>query len=225
MVGVPVITVSRQFGSLGDEIAQDVADRLGLRLVNQDIINEVAQRLGVPASTVDERDEREAGLVSELVRTMRRLYPATLAPQTGPERPDVDEAAYLQVIRQVIWEVARVDNAVIVGRGGPFVLEKGPDTLHVLLVAPLEVRIERVMAREDLDHARATQRVRTVDANRARYIRHYYRANWLDVGHYDIVLNTGHFSPLRCVALICEAVSREEPTLSESPVPPSDSSH
>src|SRR5947209_14306674 len=133
---MPVITISRQFGSLGDEIARDVAERLSLRLVDQDIINEVAQRLGVPPEQVPERDERYApNIVLDLVRTMRSLYPATIAPT--PESDEVDEAAYLQVIRQVIWEVARSGNAVILGRGAPFILESHPEVLHVLLAAPL----------------------------------------------------------------------------------------
>jgi cytidylate kinase len=202
---MPVITVSRQFGSNGDEIARDVAARLGLRLVDQDIINEVAQRLGVPPEKVTAQDERDAPhVVADLVRTMRRLYPATIAPST--EGPEVDEASYLQVTRQAIWEVARTGNAVIMGRGAPFILDRNPEVLHVLIVAPVDVRIERVMAAEGLDHQAAERRIKEADASRARYIRHYYRTNWLDVGHYDLMLDTGHFSELRAADLICAAV-------------------
>jgi cytidylate kinase len=202
---MPVITVSRQFGSMGDEVARDVAERLGLRLVNQDIINEVAQRLGVPPERVTADDERDAPhIVSDLVRTMRRLYPATIAPTT--ESPEVDEASYLRVTRQVIWEVARDGDAVIVGRGAPFILDSHPDLLHVLIAAPLKVRIERIMALESLDHGAAERRIKEADVNRARYVRHFYRTNWLDVGHYDLVLNSGYFSELRAAELICAAI-------------------
>jgi cytidylate kinase len=207
---VPVITISRQYGSLGDEIGKEVAERLGLRFVDQAIISEVAQRLGVPAPARAERDERRTRLVADLVRTMRILYPATLAPQPSSENPDMDEAAYLQVIRQVIWEVARGNDAVIVGRGSTFILEKHPEVLHVLMVAPLDVRVERVMAADGLDHEQAMQRVKEADDNRARYIRHFYRTNWLDVNHYDLVLNTAHFSPLKAASLISQAVAPEQ---------------
>jgi CMP/dCMP kinase len=207
---MPIVTVSRQYGSLGDEIAQQVANRLQLRLVDQEIINEVSQRLGVNPSAVSERDEREGGIVSELVRTMRRLYPATLPPQSSAEQEPPDEAAYLQMIRQVIWEVAREGDAVIVGRGAAFILERNPDVLHGLVVAPADVRIERVVATEGLSPRDAQQRIAQVDSERSRYIRHFYRANWLDVSHYDLVVNTGHFSELRCVELMCSAVGDEE---------------
>lgn len=203
---MPIVTISRQFGSLGDEIARDVAARLGLRLVDQDIINEIAQRLGVPAATVNERDEREGTLVSELVRTMRRLYPATLAPQEASESQELDETAYLEIIRQLIGEVARENDAVIVGRGAPFLLGAARETIHVLITAPLDMRVERVMSQEGLDRDQAVQRINQVDSNRARYIRRFHREHWLDVSHYDLVLNTGHFSQLQAASLICDAV-------------------
>ncbi|HLJ66350.1 MAG TPA: cytidylate kinase-like family protein [Chloroflexota bacterium] len=199
-----VITISRQDGSLGDEIARDVAEKLGLRLVGQEMINEVAQRLGVSPGAVTNRDEREPGLAAELVRTMRRLYPATVS--TGHDESDVvDESSYLQMIRQLIWELARGDDVVIVGRGASFILGRNPDILHVLLVAPLEIRVERVMAAEGIGQRTAAQRIREVDASRARYIRHHYGANWLDVTQYDLVLNTGHFSQLKASEIVCAA--------------------
>jgi cytidylate kinase len=208
---VPVITVARQYGSFGDEIAEAVAARLRLRLVGPDILAEVAERLGVRASTLTGRDERDSGVVADLVRTMRKMYPATVAPAGVDDGAEVDEAAYLQVTRQVIWEVARTQAAVIVGRGASFVLDRNPDVLHALLVAPFQQRVERVMATEGLTHAQAVQRVKDDDGARARYIRHYYRKDWLDVAHYDLVLNTAHFAELESTDLICRAVAGVRP--------------
>jgi len=214
---MPVITVTRQLGSLGDQIGKDVAERLGLRFVDHDVIAEVARRLGVPEATVGEVDERRGRLVTDLVRSMRQLYPATHLPDTSATNPDLDEAAYLQVIRQVIWEVARADDAVIVGRGAAFILQKHPDVVHVLMVAPADIRVERVMADEGLDQAQALHRVKEVDAERGRYIRHFYRINWLEPNHYDLVVNTGHFTQRRAADLIAAAAA-PQPT---SDVPPS----
>ncbi|GAC1320812.1 MAG: cytidylate kinase-like family protein [Chloroflexota bacterium] len=204
---MPVITIARQYGSLGDEIGKDIASRLGLRLVDNDIIVDVAQRLGVPVASLSQRDERGGRLVSDLVKTMQRLYPATLVPRGAAETPDVEEASFLQVIRQVLWEVARDNQAVIVGRASTFILAQHPDIVHLLVVAPLEIRIERVMAAENLDQQQAAQRIDQVDNERTRYIRHFYRANWLDVNNYDLVVNTGHFSQLQAVSLLCTAIS------------------
>src|SRR5205807_79134 len=114
-------------------------------------------------------------------------------------------------IRQVIWEVARADDAVIVGRGAACILETHPDVLHVLVTAPLEIRVERIMATEKLDHEHALQKVKQVDANRERYIRHFYRANWLEVGLYDVALSTGHFSQITAVTLLETAIRADRP--------------
>ena len=202
---MPVITISRQYGSLGDEIGRDVAQRLGLRFVDHDIIDEVAQRLGVSAESLDKRDERSGRLVGELVRTMQQFYPATLAPRMDADDSGVEEAAYLQMIRQVLWEVARTNQAVILERGSPFILAHHPEIVHVLVMAPLEIRVERVMAAESLDHQQAVQRIQHVDDDRSRYVRHFYHANWLDMANYDLIVNTGHFTQFQAVSLICTA--------------------
>jgi cytidylate kinase len=206
---MPVITISRQYGSLGDEIAGEVADRMGLRLVDQGVIAEVAQALGLSSSYLQDRDEWSGTVVSDLVKTMRRLYPATIVPQATDAPPELDEASYLQVIRQVIWEVARSDDAVIIGRGAAFILEKNPTIMHVLIVAPLPIRIERVMVAEHVDRQRAEQQIKRVDERRGRYIRHFYQADWLDARHYDLVLNTGHFTQRSAAGLIVAAAAPE----------------
>lgn len=206
---MPLITISRQYGSLGDDIGSQAARRLGSQFVDQETINEIARRLDLPEETVTTRDEWEGRLVPDLVRTMRRVYPATRLPQPTEERPEIDEAAYLQIIRQVMWEIARTNNAVIVGRGSTHILAHHPDILHVLLIAPVDVRVERVMAAEALNHQQALQRVRQIDENRGRYVRHYYGTNWLDLRHYNLVIDTGHFSELRATSLVCAAVTPE----------------
>lgn len=201
------ITISRQYGSLGDEIGREVAARLNLRLVDGKVIAEIARGLGLAASDFEDRDEYQGTIVSDLVRTMRRLYPATIAPAPTQEKPELDDASYLEIIRQVIWEVARTGEAVILGRGAASILGGSPTVLHVLIVAPMAVRAERVMTSDHLDHPNAIQQIKRIDERRARYIRRFYGIDWLDVNSYDLVVNTGHFSQLSTVQLICNAAT------------------
>ena len=210
------ITITRQYGSLGDEIGRDAAERLGLRLVDSQVIAETARGLGLPAEDFADRDEWQGTIVSDLVKTMRRLYPATLAPIPTGDTPELDDASYLDIIRQVITEVARGENAIIVGRGAASILGPNPTVLHVLVVAPLAVRVERVMQSHGLDHARAVQRIKQVDERRSRYIRRFYGTELLDISTYDLVINTGHFSQSASVQLICQAA----PPLSPHPQAP-----
>jgi cytidylate kinase len=204
---VSAITISRQYGSLGDEIGREVAERLGLRLVDGSVIAEIARGLGLSASDFEDREEWQGTVVSDLVRTMRHLYPATIAPTPTEEPQELDDASYLEVIRQVIWEVARTEDAVIIGRGAQSILGSSPTVLHVLVIAPLAVRAERIMKVDNLDHQRAVQRIKQIDERRARYIRRFYGADWLDVNAYDLVINTGHFSQLSAVQLVCDAAT------------------
>jgi cytidylate kinase len=204
---VSAITISRQYGSLGDEIGRDVAERLGLRLVDGSVIAEIARGLGLSASDFEDREEWQGTVVSDLVRRMRHLYPATIAPAPTDEPPELDDSSYLEVIRQVIWEVARTEDAVIIGRGAQSILGSSPTVLHVLVIAPLAVRTERIMTVDNLDHQRAVQRIKQIDERRARYIRRFYGADWLDVNAYDLMINTGHFSQLSAVQLICDAAT------------------
>jgi cytidylate kinase len=211
------ITISRQYGSLGDEIGRDVAERLHLRLVDGKVIAEIARGLGLAASHFEDRDEYQGTVVSDLVRTMRHLYPATIAPTPTTESPELDDSSYLEVIRQVIWEVARTEDAVIVGRGAASILGSSPTVLHALIIAPLAVRTERVMTADNLDHPHAVQRIKQIDERRARYIRRFYGADWLDVNGYDLVVNTGHFSQLSAVQLIFDAATPMRPMASDEP--------
>lgn len=202
-----VITLSRQYGSLGDEIADLVADRLGTRIVGQEIIAEVAHRLGVPVAAVRSRDERESQLVTDLVRTMQRLYPATIFPPGTGETTDLDDVAYLDVISQVVQEAGRSGNAVIVGRGATWILKNAPRVLHVLVVASLRIRVARVMEAEQVTESQAQRRTKEVDANRARYVRHLHRSDWLEPTQYDLVINTDRCSVATAASLICALAS------------------
>jgi cytidylate kinase len=203
---VSTITISRQYGSLGDEIGRGVAERLHLRLVDGTVIAEIARGLGLTAAEFEDRDEWQGTVVSDLVRTMRHLYPATIAPTSTQELPEIDDASHLEVVRQVIREVARTEDSVIVGRGAASILGSSPNVLHVLTVAPLAVRAERIMTVDNLDHSHSVQRIKQIDERRARYIRRFYGADWLELESYDLIINTGHFSQFSSVQLICDAV-------------------
>src|SRR5215217_5753425 len=157
---MPVVTVSRQFASGGGEVAQEVARRLGASFVDREILDEVARRLGVPGEVVQEKDERGEGLVARLARSLRLSYPDLAMPPEMTtalftDYQDVEDLPYAQVIEQVIRESARSGNAVIVGRGGAFILKEEPRTLHVHTYAGLSHRVETAMRRHGLDRAAA----------------------------------------------------------------------
>ncbi len=192
-----VITLSRQLGSHGEEIAAQVAQALGLRLIDADTINQAAQRAGVPQVALAELEhEGERGLVNQVLKALHMM--PTLASTQAFAGPSVDEAditpqalpgltipftglfsptvpplsasldAYVRMVGLVIRGLAREGNVLIAGRGGQVLLRKHPNVLHVQIVAPLAYRIEVIMAREGLNKRDAQNRVRASDRARSQ---------------------------------------------------------
>lgn len=188
-----VITIARQFGAGGSDVAAIVAERLGAEVVDKSLIAEVAGRLDVETGDVEAEDEHPSRVVDRLVRAMT---PMALEFGAVWDPPYVDPAfdprkAVIELTREIIREVASRGNAVIVGRGGAFLLADRPDAVHVYLCAPLEQRVATVMRRFELSEADARRRVHETDANRTAYAHQLFGADWGDPIHYDLVLNTG----------------------------------
>ncbi|HWP27977.1 MAG TPA: cytidylate kinase-like family protein [Chloroflexota bacterium] len=213
---MPVVTVSRQFASGGGEVAQEVARRLGATLVDREIIDEVARRLGVPDEVVLEKDERAESLVARLARSLRLSYPDLAMPpdMTSAVFTDYggfDDLPYAEVTQQVIREVARSGNAVIVGRGGAFVLKDEPNTLHVHIQAPFARRVQNTMRLEGLDQAAAERLVQEMDRERARYIKTLFKADWEAMRHYHLVIDCERLGQTATVELIVYAATHLSP--------------
>jgi cytidylate kinase len=211
-----VITVSRQLGSLGGDIASNVAQELGLRLIDAETINRAAERAGVPRIALAELEsEGERGLAGRVLNAMRAmpLLPSTssrtttsgdvASPRTStttfpfgglfsPTVPPISSSleGYVRMVGLVIRGLAHEGNVLILGRGGQILLKNYPGALHVQTVAPFAQRVEVVMSRFGLSERDAQQRVRSSDRARFDYIRRYHDVDWLDPTLYHLVLNT-----------------------------------
>jgi cytidylate kinase len=186
-----IITVSREIGAGGAEVARRVAEALGWRVVDNELVDRVALRAGMPREQVAVREERAPGFLERLVRMASRaapeLFPAPAA--EGPE-PEVEEARLVRATEAAVAEIAAEGRVVVVGRGAPAVLSRERDALHVKIVAPRASRIETVARRLGLPPEEAAAAVDESDANRRRYHRQYYQRDWADASSYHLVLNS-----------------------------------
>ena len=186
-----LITISRQFGAGGSEVARRVAEALEWRVVDNELIEQVAARAGLSADKVAARDERCPTFVERLARTLAaatpEVFPASDAIHTMVDLP---EAELVRVTETVVREAAARGRVVVVGRAAPAVLERQANTLHVKLVAPRAWRIEVAAARLGVPLAQAAAVLDDTDKMRARYSREYYRRDWNDPVHFHMVLNT-----------------------------------
>lgn len=184
-----IITISRQFGAGGAEVARMLADRLGWSLVDNELIDEVATRAGMAPEEVAEHDERAPGFIERLTRALASSMPEFVAPESGT-LPDLAEERLVQITQRVVSEAAEQGKVILVGRAAPAVLASHPGTLHLSIVAPLANRIARVVERQGVDMKQAEKLIHDADSNRARYHKQYYQRDWADPANYDLVINT-----------------------------------
>ena len=186
-----LITISRQYGAGGSEVARRVAAALEWRVVDNELIEQVAAKAGLPAEKVAERDERCPTFVERLARTLAAATPEVFPPTDSVHTMvDLPEAELVRITETVVREAAARGRVVLVGRSAPAVLARQADALHVRLVAPRGWRIEVAAARLGVTPGQAAAVLDDHDKMRARYSREYYRRDWNDPVHFHMVLNT-----------------------------------
>src|SRR5438034_10527296 len=162
----PVITVTRQYGSGGSDIARLVAERLGWELVDNQFVEEVARRAGLPPDEVAQREERAPGLLERLARTLAAASPELFVASAGVPRVEQDEATIVRVTERIIAEAAAHGRIVLVGRGAQAVLVQRPDALHVYVVASKPWRMKHAVERLGVDLASVEKVVDDIDRQR-----------------------------------------------------------
>jgi cytidylate kinase len=185
-----IITIARQMGSLGNEIAMDVAQHLHYLLVDQGKLQDAAQTYGMLKSELEEVHEKRPTLVTRYL-TMRHR-------------------AYLDMIQTITYSYARQDDVVLLGRGATVLLHDVPSALHVNIFAPFEQRVEAVMGEEGMTRQLAEQLVRENDHDRAGYMKYLFDRDWMDPLLYDLMINTSVVPRRHACALIVEAAHVKE---------------
>ena len=190
---LPVITMSREPGSGGKLVARGVADKLGLDLFHHDIINTMAADADTSSRVIRTLDERGVSMLEDWVSAAisdRHLWP--------------DE--YAQVMMRVIGTIGRHGKAIIVGRGANFVLPP-ENRFRVRVVAPIEMRVNRVAENFGINKNEAKKRVLRTESDRRAFVRKYFHADIRDPANYDMILNTGTLAIDSATAAICSALS------------------
>jgi len=187
----PIVTISREFGSLGLALGQRVADRLGFSFWDHEIVSAVAEQLRVEPDMVGAIDEHPVGAMVQLFNALHL------------GREDV-AADYHDQLRLLLSSIGRHGAAVIVGRGGHMATDP-THTLRVRLVAPLVHRVRDYQERFGTSVDEAYRLVRLGDRERSDFVRQAYHADVADPTLYDVVINVATFSPERADSLILMA--------------------
>ena len=186
-----IITLSRQFGAGGAEVAKRVADRLQWRVADNEFVERVAARAGLTPDEVAVREERVPNFLERLAWALASAS-AELAVPTGATMEGLSEPLMVRVTESVVAEIAREGRVVLVGRGAAAILGERERTLHVQVVAPVGIRVERIAGRLGVPLGDAKKLVHESDARRSKYHKEYYGRDWADPVNYHLVINTGY---------------------------------
>ena len=184
---IKIITVEREYGCGGGEIAQLLAKQLGWKLWDQLLTEEIARLAECPKAVVEVREERNDPLYYRLFKSfLRGSYEGSL---NAPKLNLVDSESILKITERVVQHAAKTGNSVIVGRGSQQFLRDRRDTLRVFLYAAREDKVRRLIARGKSEKD-AEQLVDTVDRDRVDYIQKYFHAEWPHRAIYHTMINT-----------------------------------
>jgi cytidylate kinase len=184
---IKIITVEREYGSGGGEVAQLLSERLGWKLWDHLLTEEIARLANCPKAVVEVREERNDPLYYRLFKSfLRGSYEGSI---NAYKLKLVDSETILKMTERVVRHAAGKGNCVIVGRGSQHFLEDNPETLRVFLYAAREDKVRRVMAGGKTE-SEAQELVDTVDRDRIDFIQRYFDVEWPTRSLYHIMLNT-----------------------------------
>ena len=184
---IKVVTVEREYGSGGGDIAARLAGQLGWKLWDQQLTEEIARLARCPKAVVEEREEKKDPLYYRLFKSfLRGSFEGSL---NAHKLNVVDSESILQITRKVVEHAAGKGNCVIVGRGSQHFLATRPDALRIFLYAPREDKVRRLMARGK-GEKEARELVDTVDRERTDFIQKYFNVEWPNRAIYHAMINT-----------------------------------
>jgi cytidylate kinase len=205
---MPVITISRMYGSGGSEVAERVATALGWTLFDNAMVDAIAERSGLTRAEVTAQDERVPSLLERLASALSLGSPEVMPPV--PEGPiETTEERIVAVTKRVIDDVTRAGPAVFVGRGAQCLLAERTDALHVLCYASRSSLRLHTMERLGIDAMAADRLVADQNRQREHYIKRHWNRNWLAPENYHLCVNTGWLGLDGAAELVVGAARRQ----------------
>jgi CMP/dCMP kinase len=186
---MPIITVSRQYGSGGSEVAQRVARALDWHLYDNDVVDEVARRLGMSSEDVSAREERVPSLPERIASAMALGMPEVM-PTVADLALKPDDDRILVMTQRVMEEAVLAGPAVLVGRGAQGMLATRTDALHVYCYAPFESLVSYAITNLGVARSDARRVVEETNHQREQFVKRHWKRNWRDTANYHLCVNT-----------------------------------
>jgi len=222
---VAIVTLSGQIGAGAREVGRLAADRLDIDYVDQQILVEAARELGVPMESIVTHDERTPTFGERIAHMMNNFLERSAAAgaadpmlggaggidvflgQTYAEAAEarddeVSDDEYIQVLGNLIQDIAEQDSVFIIGRGSQVILRDNPNATHVLIVGPEELRIAAIAERDGMSEEEAKKRVHEQERGRIGFHERFFEIDVNDPQHYHLTLNMGRLTRDQMASLI-----------------------
>lgn len=186
---MPIVTISRQYGSGGSEVAARVAKMLDWNLYDNSVVDEVARRLGMTSEDVSAREERVPSLPERIASAMALGMPEVM-PTIADLAMHPDDERILGMTQRVMEEAVNAGPAVLVGRGAQCLLATRSDALHVFCYAPTEWLISYAITNLGVAPQDAARAVEQTNHQREQFVKRHWKRNWRDVANYHLCVNT-----------------------------------
>ena len=183
-----VVTISRQMASGGAYIAHLLARQLGYKYVEREVLHEAARELGVNISELSTRDERRTGFVESLMKSF--VFGTPEAAYVPPSRRPIYDQELFETESKIITTIAEKYNAVIVGRGGYFMLRGRPTVVNVFIHAPMDFRVERLRTFHEISAEQAREEIEESDRQREKFLRTMTDTDRYDARNYHLCIDS-----------------------------------
>jgi CMP/dCMP kinase len=208
-----VITISRQYGSGGDEIASRLCELLGYRYFDKQMMAQVASEAGLSSEEVLDSPEDRHQVLSFFDRLFGHKVTEAWESKdevTGArtvEIGELDSKRFTRLLRSLVQVAAEQGNVVILGRGGQVILHDQPGVLHIRIEAPFDERVRRVSEQQRFTNPEAARDfVAGRDRAGADYLRTYYKVDWDEPELYHLTINTGLWDNEAAACIIVDAL-------------------
>ena len=202
---LPVITISRQYGSGGHEVGEKLAQKLGIPFFDKALIAMAAKQSGISPEVFEHADEKAtSSLLYSMVMGSGYSF-GSRVPGLG-EMPINDKLFLIQ--SDIIKKAAEEGPCVIIGRCADYILREHLNCFHVFVHADKDARVRRIVAKELCEEKKAPDFVTKKDKQRANYYNFYSNNRWDDLNNYDLTVNTSRFNIEQAVNLIAEAAAK-----------------
>ena len=198
-----IITINRECGSGGGEIARLLGEKLGLKVYGRAILENVAQQFGLTLETMDQIKAQESNWWSEFCRFYQQFGAASYTP--GSKQEITPMSVYLAEAR-LLRDLAEQESCIIVGRAGFHIFRDYPNSMHILIIADHEARVSRIARKQNITNDEAAEVIDSVDLARDTFVKNVTGTSRHDAHNYDFTINVTNIPPERVATLLADII-------------------